>query len=276
MNTVITLAGKEFRDGLRNRWLLAITVLFAVLAIGLSYFGAAASGTVGFTGLATTIASLASLAMFIMPLIALLLAYDSIVGEDQQGTLLLLLSYPLGRGQLLTGKLLGHGAILAVATTVGFGSAGLVITLFADSVDLAALWSALAVFIATALLLGLSFVALAYLISVTVTEKATAAGLALLVWFGFVVLFDLVLLGVLVAGEGAIGTAVLPYLLLLNPADVFRLINLTGFDAARAASGLLSIADRTLLSPGLLITALVLWVLVPYGLAIWRFRRRPL
>ena len=44
MNAVVTIATKEFQDGMRNRWVLAITLVFAVLAVGLSYFGAAASG----------------------------------------------------------------------------------------------------------------------------------------------------------------------------------------------------------------------------------------
>ena len=48
MNNVLIVAGKELRDGLRNRWLLAITVVFAGLALGIAYFGAAASGKVGF------------------------------------------------------------------------------------------------------------------------------------------------------------------------------------------------------------------------------------
>ena len=85
MNTVLIVAHKEFRDGLRNRWAFAITVIFALFALGLAYFGAAASGQVGFTSLATTIVSLASLAIFLIPLIALLLAYDSIVGEESRG-----------------------------------------------------------------------------------------------------------------------------------------------------------------------------------------------
>ena len=95
MNQVWNIARKEFSDGLRNRWLLAITLLFAVLAVGIAWLGAAASGQLGFTSIPATIASLASLATFPqMPLIALLLAYDAIVGEEESGTLMLLLTYP--------------------------------------------------------------------------------------------------------------------------------------------------------------------------------------
>lgn len=274
MNTVLTVAAKEFRDGLRNRWVLAITLVFALLALGLGYFGAAAAGTVGFTGLATTIVSLASLAVFLIPLIALLLAYDSVIGEDEQGTLALLLSYPLNRFQLLAGKLLGHGAILALSTLLGFGSAGVIIALFAERIAALELLGALTLFIISASLLGWAFVALAYVISVVVTEKSRAAGLALIVWFLFVLVFDLALLGLLVASEGAVGQDVLPWLLLANPTDVFRLVNLTGFEAVQAHAGLLSIADRAQFDTVLLLTAQAAWVAVPFALAVLLFRRR--
>ena len=69
MTPIWNMARKEFSDGLRNRWLLAISLLFAVLAIGIAWLGAAASGQLGFTSIPATIASLASLATFLMPLI---------------------------------------------------------------------------------------------------------------------------------------------------------------------------------------------------------------
>ena len=90
MPVVWTIARKELADGLRNRWLLAISLLFALLSVGIAWFGAAAAGQVGFTSVPATVASLTSLATFLMPLIALLLAYDAIVGEEEGGTLLLL------------------------------------------------------------------------------------------------------------------------------------------------------------------------------------------
>lgn len=274
MYEIVTVAGKEFRDGLRNRWVLAISAVLALFALGLAYFGAAASGQVGFTSLDTTIVSLASLAIFVIPLIALLLAYDTVVGEEEQGTLLLLLSYPLSRFQLLSGKFLGHASVLAVSTVLGFGLAGLVIT--ASTGDLAAfdVWTALGFFILSSVLLGWAFVALAYVISVAVGEKSRAAGLALIVWFLFVLVFDLGLLGMLVATEGGVGAEVFPYLLLLNPTDVFRLANLAGFEAAQAYSGLVSVAAARVFHPGVLIGVLALWVAVPFGLAAWLFGRR--
>ena len=127
MSQIFTVASKEFHDGLRNRWLVSITIIFALLSIGLTYFGAAAAGTIGITSLSTTIASLASLAVFLIPLIALLLSYDSFVGEQESGTLLLLLTYPLSKTQLLLGKFIGQGGIIALAIFLGFGSSALLL-----------------------------------------------------------------------------------------------------------------------------------------------------
>lgn len=276
MKAILIVAGKEFRDGLRNRWVLAITLVFGLLALGLAYFGAAASGTVGFTSLATTIVSLSSLAIFLIPLIALLLAYDSIVGEEEQGTLLLLLTYPLNRSQLLAGKFAGQAAILAVSTLLGFGLAGALIALLTNQLDSAALWQALGFFMLSATLLGWVFVALAQLISVLAGEKSRAAGLALICWFWFVLVFDLLLLGILVMGTGQGHGEWLANLMLLNPTDLFRLANLTGFEAARNYTGLTALAREGWFTPGRLLLILGLWVLAPLALAAWRFRSRQL
>lgn len=270
------VAAKEFRDGLRNRWVLAISLLFAVFALGLGYFGSAASGSLGFASLDATIVSLSSLAIFVIPLIALLLAYDTIIGEEEQGTLMLLLSYPLTRSQLLVGKFFGHDLVLSVATLLGFGGAGFVLAWSSQRLGEFHLWAVLGMFILSAVLLGLVFIAIACLISVLAKEKSRAAGAALLVWFGFVLVFDLSLLALLVASQGQLGREWLPYLMLLNPCNAFRLLNLTGFEATQVYAGLVSIAQRELFSPSLLISVLLMWIVAPFSLAVWLMHRRPL
>lgn len=274
MNAVWSMARKEFSDGLRNRWLLAISVLFAVLAIGIAWLGAAASGQLGFTSVPATIASLASLATFLMPLIALLLAYDAIVGDDESGTLLLLLTYPLGRGQILLGKFVGHGLILALATLIGFGCAMLAIAVLVDNVELSLLLWAFGRFMASSTLLGWGFLGLAYVLSSASAEKSTAAGLALGVWFFFVLVFDLALLALLVLSEGQFNPKVLPWLLLLNPADIYRLINLSGFEPGAGNTGVLTLGSDLPMPGSMLWLCLSLWVAVPLGSAWLLFRRR--
>lgn len=274
MNLIWNIARKEFSDGLRNRWLLAISLLFAVLAVGIAWLGAAASGQLGFTSIPATIASLASLATFLVPLIALLLAYDAIVGEDEAGTLMLLLTYPLGRGQLLLGKFVGHGLILALATLIGFGCAALAIAVLVADVDLSLLVWAFARFMLSSTLLGWVFLAMAYVLSSKVTEKSSAAGLALGLWFLFVLVFDLALLALLVLSQGKFNPDLLPWLLLLNPTDVYRLINLSGFEGSGNAAGVMALGSDLPVASGLLWVCLLLWVVAPLALAFGVFRRR--
>ena len=274
MREIGIVAAKEFRDGLRNRWVLAITLAFAVLAIALAWFGAAAAGQIGFTRISTTIVSLASLAVFLIPLIALMMAYDSIVGEDEKGTLLLLMTYPISRIGLLVGKFLGHAAMLALSTALGFGIAASVIGLVADEAAFADLVGPFSLFIVSAILLGWAFLALAYLISTITREKARAAGLALLAWFLFVLIYDLALLGLLVGTEGRVDQGLFRMLLLINPTDVFRLINLTGFEEAAAASGMLSVVAEQDLSVGRLMGILAAWTAIPLAAAAGLFAAR--
>jgi len=275
MNAIFAVANKEFHDGLRNRWVLSICIIFAVLAIGLAYFGAAAAGKVGFTSLSSTIVSLASLAVFIIPLIALMLAYDGIVGEDENGTLLLLMTYPLSRWQLLLGKMFGQGLVMAFSTLIGFGSSAIMMGLFSDTTSWSELIAPYTVFILSAVMLGWIFIAIAYVISTSVSEKSKAAGIALIIWFIFVLVFDLGLLGLLVGTQGNVDETLFPYLLLLNPTDIFRLVNITYF-AEQNLTGLLAIAQQTQFSLLSLFGGLLVWLLLPVTLALTIFNRRGL
>ncbi len=275
MRAILIVAGKEFRDGLRNRWVLSICIILSMLAMGLAYFGAAAAGQVGFTSLSTTIISLASLAVFIIPLIALMLAYDGIVGEDESGTLLLLMTYPLARWQLLLGKMLGQGAIMAFSTTVGFGSSAVMIGLFSASTSWQELLVPYAVFIFSAILLGWIFIAIAYVVSCSVSEKSKAAGLALILWFFFVLVFDLGLLGLLVTTQGDLNADLFPYLLLLNPTDIFRLVNISYF-AEQNLSGLMAISQQAQFSMAAMFGALLLWLVLPIATSVYIFNKRGL
>ena len=246
----------------------------ALPILGIAWFGAAASGQIGFTSIPATIASLASLATFLMPLIALLLAYDAIVGEDEGGTLMLLLTYPLSRGQILLGKFVGHGMILGLATLIGFGCAALAIAILVPDVELGMLAWAFSRFIVSSTLLGLVFLALAYVLSSFSSEKSSAAGLALGLWFLFVLVFDLALLAVLVISEGSFSPEALPWVLLLNPADIYRLINLAGFESGSSTVGVMALAGDLPVSSLVLWGCLVTWVGASLALAQWMFARR--
>ena len=275
MSPILIVAGKEFRDDFRNRWTIAVAIVFAVLALGVAYFGGAAAGKIGFTSFEATLASLTTLAAFIIPLIGLLIAYDTIVGERANGTLLLMLSYPLARGKLVAGKFIGHCAALGVATLIGFGLAVAIIQMTQPQTRTWDAWLSIGNFIVSATLLGASFVALGCVISVVTNDKSRAAGLALVIWFVSVVLFDLGLLALLVfSGGNPVEKAIFPYLLLLNPIDVFRLINLTMLGNGAGNDLFMGMTASYVYAPAVLYAAMLLWIAVPLLAALLLFRRK--
>ncbi|UCU96020.1 ABC transporter permease [Hydrogenophaga taeniospiralis] len=265
---VQAVAAKEFRDRLRNRWVLAVAVVFTVFSLLITYFGSAAQGQIGPRSIELTIASLVSLVIYLIPLIALLLGFDAIVGERERGSLDLLLALPITRLELLLGKYLGLAGALTLSTVSGFA---LVALLLYQRFSWAGLYH-YAGFVLSSVLLGLAFLSLAVLLSVLARDRTRASGLAIALWFALVLVFDLLLLGLLVATGGQFGGQVFAYLLLLNPADIFRILNVFSLDDVQRLYGLASILPPALSQVGWLASAMLAWIVAPLALASWRFR----
>ncbi|EZP40646.1 MULTISPECIES: ABC transporter permease [Janthinobacterium] len=261
------LAAKEWRERLRNRWVLAVALVFAFFALAIAYFGAAQQGQVGFHGIDATIASLSSLVIYLVPLIALILGYDAIVGERERGALELLLSMPVTPLEVLLGKYLGLAAALTSATAIGFG-AGL-LPLFSQ-LTVAEGWR-YAQFVASAVLMGLAFLSIAMLVSVSTRDRVRASGIALALWFLFVLVFDLLLMGVMVLSQGQLGSGLFAAMLMLNPADVFRLLNVFSSDQAQAMYGLATVMPQGWTHPALLSGVMLAWIFLPFSIALRRF-----
>lgn len=273
MIALAVIAGQEIRAGIRNRWVVATTFALAVLGLSLALLGSAPAGTVGADPLVVMVVSLASLSIFLVPLIALLLSFDAVVGEAERGTLLLLLAYPVSRWQILLGKFLGHSAILGLAIVVGYGATAAALVLTEGAA--AEAWAPFAILIGSSILLGAAFLALGTLSSVVVRERATAAGLAVGLWLVFVLVYDTALIGALVADQGRIvSSAVLDLLLLANPADAYRLLNLTGDETIATLAGMAGPGGGGSLPQGWLIASLAVWILAPLALAGVVFGRR--
>ncbi len=273
---VLIVAGKEIHQAVRNRWVLASTLLLAALALSIAFLGSAPTGTVGVRALDVVIVSLSSLTIFLIPLIALLISHDSIVGDMERGTMLLLLSYPIARWQVLLGKFLGHLAVLAFATCLGYGIAAAALVAAGSRIDHDSL-AAFAAMIGSSILLGAAFVAIGYLVSSLVRDRGTAAGISIGLWLLLVLIYDMALLGLLALDQGrSISATALNTMLLFNPTDVYRLFNLTGFANVSTFAGMAGLAQSTSLSIQLLLLTLTLWMVIPLGIAALAFSRREL
>ncbi len=266
MTATFTMAGKEFEDRVRNGWILAISLAFAVFAlvIGVSGFGIA--GSVGATDSEATIISLTSLVLYLMPLLGLLLGYDGIAGEHEQGTLDLLRAYPVQATDLVLGKWLGLGTVLSVVLILGLAvPAGLAVASGHPLVP----WL---VFAGLSIWLGAIFIALALWLSTLATQRGTVLGLALCLWLLVVILFDVGVIGLLVATGGNLPPGLVNGLFYLNPASLFRFLNLVFLVDHDTLAGM-GFAVHTLPTWSLL-AALTIWGAIPLALGIHALRRR--
>ena len=275
MKALWILAQKEVRDGLRNRWVAVSILLLTALSLAMYFLGSAATGSTKVDSLAITLVNLVSLSVYLLPLIALMLSFDALVGEFERGTMLLLAAYPIARWQIVAGKFLGHMLILLLAILISYGGTVLIITLTSD--DVTQNWVAYGLMMASSWLLGGVFVGLGYFISAIVRERATAVGAAVGLWLLLVVIYDLALLGALLAdAEQAISEQVLTTLLMLNPTDAYRVFNLTSTEGISQAVGLADIAANSGIASGVPLLVLGAWVLAAMLATTWMFYRREL
>jgi Cu-processing system permease protein len=270
MNRVAAVASTEFRIAIRNRWVAIAVVMMALFAMVLSAAGSAPTGQLGADKLSVTVASLTSLAVYLVPLMALLIAFDTIAGEIERGTLPLILTYPVSRGEILAGKFVAHLGTLALATAVGYGIAAAA-SIWMDARAVAGIPALVRLFW-TSMLLGAAFLGIAYAISAITRRPGAAAGVAIGVWLVLIVLYDLGLLAAVVADQGqAFTTLVFPWLILANPADAFRLYNLAASEATAAAAGIAGAADT--IPQWQALASLCLWPAATFLAAVAAFRR---
>lgn len=272
MNAVAVVARKEVRDALNNWWLMLYAGLFALLALGLAYLGQRNLGSLGFENFSRTTASLLNLCLLLAPLIALSLGAGAIAGERDRGTLTYLLSQPLDRWELLVGKFTGLFASIALATTAGFGLAGVFIAFYASAMDAGTYLLFLALVLALiAVMTGLGLVA-----SVVSPTRVQALGLALVIWFVAVFFFDLVFIGLV--SSTSLGGGGLLLALLANPVEIVRVFAIIHLEPDLEVLGpfgaylmeRVGVAGAT----AVLSVALVAWVTAPVTLAAWLFEAR--
>ncbi|TKZ17069.1 ABC transporter permease [Shimia litoralis] len=254
----------------RNRWLFMATLIMVLFALALTFAGSAPTGTLGVDMLTISVASMTTLSVYLAPLLALMMSFDSISGENDRGSLALLLSYPAGRGEILFGKFMAHLAALSFAMVVGFGTAGALAAYYggAGSESLIALGR----LIATSVLLGAVFLVLGYMVSSLAGSATAAAGASAALWLVFVVLYDLGLLGAVVIDKGGAFTQnIFPWVMVANPADAFRVWNIAASDTVALTSGMTGAASA--LPVWAAPASLLLWPVLGFVMARAAFQR---
>ena len=168
---------------------------------------------------------------------------------------------------------MGHVAVLAIAVSFGYGIAGLV-AFFANGAGEAVALLGVGRLIASSTILGATFIAIGYIASASVRQTGTAAALAIAIWLFAVVLYDLALLGGLLASQdGFFAREVFPWLLVFNPADAFRLYNMSPIDALAVGSNLGGSGSALPLSGLATMLSPVAWTALALGLSTFILKR---
>lgn len=267
--TVWTLAEKELRDALHNRWFVLYTVAFIGLSLAFSYLSLAGAGIVGFAGFGRTAASLINLVLLIVPLMALTIGAQSLAGEQERSTLAYLLAQPVNRIEVFVGKYLGLSLSLLASLTLGFGISGVVMALNGGGANNPAAYIRL---VWQTFLLSLTMLSIGFLVSALSKRAGVAVGIALFLWLAFVFLGDLGLMGTAITMQAPIET--LFWSSLANPLQVFKLAAILNINASLdilGPAGIYAMQEYGSSLRSILLTVLAAWVAFPALVAYWLF-----
>ena len=266
---LLPIVRKELRDALSNRWLIAYAVLLAALGLAATATGLDSASGLAIQAFGRTTATLMNLCLLLSPLVAVLMGAALIAGEQDRGTLEHLLAQPLTRTGLLLAKHLALVIALTSATLVGFLPAGILI---AAATDISMLGHYL-LFPVIAALAGMAMAGIGLVISVTSRSAVQAQGSAVFAWFGFVLLYDLLLMGSLAIS--GVPAEWLTAALIANPVDAARVLGVLALEPdlylLGPAGALLTARLTRAGAAAVLIGVLALWATAPLALAAFRF-----
>ena len=273
-----SVAEKDFRDAVRSRSLLVITVLFLLFVGGMIYLYAFLFGLDGGQGgqgasIVTLLTSLNSAGGIFIPLMGLAVSYKAIAGERDTGQIKLLLSLPHTRTDVLVGKLVGRTGVLFIAVVLGFlvGAVLAVIKIgfFSPVIYL--------VYLLVTLVYAFTFVAIGVSLSAVTKSSARAAlaAIGLFALFQFVWGFAVNVLIYVRTGSFPLfsaGPAWAQFLSKLNPQEAYGAAVRESLRVVAPAQTQPQPAGQPLyLDDGFGLFILLLWVVVPLVLAYFRF-----
>ncbi len=273
--TVYTIAKKEFMDNIRSKWIIAISIIFIILTIASSYV---AGGQGEFGGMEETVVTLLSISALLVPLIAIMLGFSTIAGEAEKGALYVVLSYPVRRIEVLFGKFLGLGSVLAVTPLIGFGLGGMIIAATVGAEEGVAYLA----FIGLTSLLGLMYLSVVIFISALSKTRirAIAGGVILFFW---AMIYGLIIMSIYIATGGNYqdfftpgGILELPEWfwasIVFSPGDTNQMAVMRAFNLNQAFG--FQIEPPDWLSMNFLLIIQLIWIIIPFILAYFFFKRR--
>ncbi|WP_227356263.1 ABC transporter permease subunit [Haladaptatus salinisoli] len=228
--TWMAIARKDFEDAVRSKMLWGLILVFvAFLVMSLLSAERLFPETVTVDA-AMALTGVAMLAQLFVPGIALVAGYMAVVGERRSGSLRLLLSYSFSRFDVVVGKLVGRTLVTGTALLVGFAVAGVLVVALYGAPD----GIAFVGFVATGVLVGLTFTALAVGGSAAASTRGRAMLLTVGSFTGMLFFWKPMVVGLYYAVTGSVPgfRAERWYFFLkrLNPLEAYRVLTGTVLD----------------------------------------------
>jgi ABC-type transport system involved in multi-copper enzyme maturation permease subunit len=273
ISNVITIAKKEFMDNLRNKWIMILTILFIILTLVTSFVSG--GGSLG--NIEITVIGLLAIASMLVPIIAIMLGYNTISGETESGSLLIVQSYPVSREEVYFGKFLGLSSVMAVSVLLGFGISGMVIGGSGGETNP----DGFLAFIFLTILLGLLYLSMSVCFSAILKRLSTSlyAGVGLFFWS---MIISSVIMGIHLGTGGSFADFMsggMPNwmwssIMVLSPMDTFQTATMLGFDLRVADVSGFSIVIPDFISLVNLLIIFIFWIGVPLGVGYYFYRKR--
>ena len=253
-----TVARFQARDVMRSRWLLAYAAFFWIATEGLLRFAG---------GDARALLSLASVVLYVVPLVALV--FGTVYLYNAREFTELLLAQPVHRRALFLGLYGGLTGPLCAAIVAGIG------TPFALRGGAAAGQPAmLASLMGAAVALTLVFTAIAFCIALACADRLRGLGTAIGVWMVGAIVYDGLVMAAVAAFDGHPLERPMLALTLANPIDLARVTLLLQSDVS-ALMGYTGAVFQQFLGGAVgtltAVAALLLWIIAPAWLGMRAF-----
>lgn len=249
------------KDLFRSRFILFYFLFHLAAGFGIMQYAPNASAGLG---------ALLSLVIFLAPLCSIV--FGTLYFYQSRGFQELMLAQPVGRKSLLAGQGFAVAAALGTAFCLGLGIPSLATGLGGPG-ELVTL----GLFLGGGLLLHLSFLALAFLIALSMDDRLRGFSTSLVVWLALVFLYDGALLFLLTWLADYPLDRFTIAAVLLNPVDLERILVLMRLDAS-VMLGYTGAVFRRFFGTATGITAalaaMAFWVTAPSLLFFYRLRKK--
>jgi len=245
-------------DILKNKVVLFYTLILA--ALSWSVFALEDNSTKGLLTLLNVI-------LLVVPLVSVIFA--TIYLYNSAEFIELLLSQPVKRSRIWFSLILGLSISLMLAFFFGAGIAILMYVPFRLAIMM----------LVMGLTISCVFVSIAFLGSVITRDKAKGIGIAIMLWLFFALLFDGILLFLLFQFSDYPIEKLVVFMSSMNPIDLARIMILLDLDVSAMMGYTGAIFKEyfgTLYGASLAALILFIWILIPYQISLFKFRKKDL